>query len=356
MSSEPRRVLVVDDSAFMRKVITEMVDGLDGFRAAGTARHGLDAIEKIAELDPDIVTLDVDMPELDGIQALGYIMSECPRPVIMLSGARAAEGVDPVIRALELGAVDFVRKPSGPISLDLEAVRGRLAQALHAAREWNLGGVSVLARAVPAVRAPAAEARGRVAHLVCIASSTGGPRALCDVVPRLAAGLEAAVVVVQHMPAGFTRSLAQRLDGLSALRVREAEDGAVLAHGEVMLAPGGRHLRLEPAEGGPRVRLDDSAPVWGVRPAADPCFRDAARLFGADATAVVLTGMGRDGADGVRAILDAGGEAFAQDQATSVIYGMPHAAVQIGGARRILPLGELAAAVGAHVDARRRSA
>lgn len=344
MSSERRSVLVVDDSAFMRKVIVEMIDGADGFRVAGTARHGLDAIEKIAELDPDIVTLDVDMPELDGIQTLGYIMSECPRPVVMLSGARARDGVDPVIRALELGAVDFVRKPSGPISLDLEVARGRLHQALHAAREWNLAGVPILARPALAERRPWSAPTGGATRVICVASSTGGPRALCDVVPRFPAGLDAAVVVVQHMPAGFTRSLAQRLDGLSPLSVREAADGVPLAHGEVIVAAGGRHLRLEAHAQGVVARLDDAPPVWGVRPAADPCFRDAARLFGPNATAIVLTGMGRDGADGARAILDAGGEAFAQDQATSVIFGMPHAAVTIGGVTRVLPLGQLALA------------
>ena len=340
----------------MRKVIVEMIDGVDGFRVAGTARHGLDAIEKIAELDPDIVTLDVDMPELDGIQTLGYIMSECPRPVVMLSGARAREGVDPVIRALELGAVDFVRKPSGPISLDLDVARGRLHQALHAAREWNLDGVPMLAR--PALVTPGAwqPPSSGATRVICVASSTGGPRALCDVVPRFPAGLDAAVIVVQHMPAGFTRSLAQRLDHLSSLAVREAEDGAPLVHGEVLLAAGGRHLRLTEGERGIVVRLDDAPPVWGVRPAADPCFKDAARLFGPNATAVVLTGMGRDGADGARAILDAGGDAIAQDQATSVIYGMPHAAVTIGGVSRVLPLGDIARAASAHMATRRGAA
>lgn len=349
-------MLVVDDSAFMRKVIVEMVGSVDGFGVAGTARHGLDAIEKIAELDPDIVTLDVDMPELDGIQTLGYIMSECPRPVIMLSGARARDGVDPVIRALELGAVDFVRKPSGPISLDLDVARTRLHQALHAAREWNLDGVPMLAR--PALAAPLTwpPPTSGATRVICVAASTGGPRALCDVVPRFPAGLDAAVVVVQHMPAGFTRSLAQRLDNLSPLAVREAEDGAPLVHGEVLLAAGGRHLRLAEGQRGVVVRLDDTAPVWGVRPAADPCFKDAARLFGPNATAVVLTGMGRDGADGARAILDAGGDAIAQDQATSVIYGMPHAAVTIGGVSRVLPLGDIARAASAHATTRRGAA
>ncbi len=352
MSSERRSVLVVDDSAFMRKVIVEMIGDAVGFRVVGTARHGLDAIEKIAALDPDIVTLDVDMPELDGIQTLGYIMSECPRPVVMLSGARARDGVDPVIRALELGAVDFVRKPSGPISLDLEVARERLHQALQAAREWNLAGVPMLARPALAPRSPSHPPATGATRVICVASSTGGPRALCDVVPRFPADLDAAVVVVQHMPAGFTRSLAQRLDGLSPLAVREAEDGLPLAHGEVVVAAGGRHLRLVESERGVLVRLDDAPPVWGVRPAADPCFRDAARLFGPNATAIVLTGMGRDGADGARAILDAGGEAFAQDQATSVIYGMPHAAVTIGGVSRVLPLGDIAWAA-SHVPARR---
>ncbi len=352
MSSERTTVLVVDDSAFMRKVIVELIGDASGYRVVGTARHGLDAIEKIAELDPDIVTLDVDMPELDGIETLGYIMSECPRPVVMLSGAQARDGVDPVIRALELGAVDFVRKPSGPISLDMDVVRDRLQQALAAARMWNLAGVPLLARPLRAARAtPRARGAGAT-RIICVASSTGGPRALCDVVPRLSAGLDAAVVVVQHMPAGFTRSLAHRLDGMSPLSVREAEDGVPLAHGDVLLAAGGRHLRLDAGPHGVVARLDDSAPVWGVRPAADPCFGDAARLFGAQATAVVLTGMGRDGADGARAILAAGGHAIAQDRDTSVIYGMPHAAVTIGGVAHIVPLGEIAEVLNRQLSAR----
>ena len=346
-------MLVVDDSAFMRKLISELIGGDSGFRVAGTARNGVDAIERIAELEPDIVTLDVDMPELDGIQTLGYIMSECPRPVIMLSGAEAAQGVDPVIRALELGAVDFVRKPSGPISPDLDTVRDRLLEALRAARMWNLHGVPMLARVRPREPASRRVVVEGATRLVCIASSTGGPRALCDVLPRLASDLDAAVVVVQHMPAGFTRSLANRLDGLSHLDVREAEHGLPLAHGHAVIAPGGRHLRLVAGAQGVVVQLEDTPPIWGVRPAADPCFRDAAALFGVDVVGVVLTGMGRDGADGVRAILDAGGEAIAQDQATSVIFGMPQAAVAIGGASRVMALGDIARAVGDLVGSRR---
>ena len=353
MSSSRRTVLVVDDSAFMRQVIAEIIEGSGEFRVSGTARNGLDAIEKINALNPDIVTLDVDMPELDGLQTLGYIMSEIPRPVVMLSGAGAQSGVDPVIRALELGAVDFVRKPSGPISLDLDAVRDRLLNALRAAALTNLGGISVLARAVVVAPTPPPVAMGAATRAVCIAASTGGPRALADVIPRLPAGFDAAVLVVQHMPAGFTRSLASRLDGMSHAHVTEAVHGEPLVHGRVYLAPGGRHMRLQQGPQGHAIMLEDGPTIWGVRPAADPLFRDAALAFGADLIAVVLTGMGRDAADGVRAVLDAGGEAIAQDKATSVIYGMPHAAVTIGGAHRVMPVHDIPAALVELVGARR---
>lgn len=353
MSSSRRSVLVVDDSAFMRKVIAEIIEGSGEFRVAGTARHGIDAIEKIGVLDPDIVTLDVDMPELDGLQTLGYIMSEIPRPVVMLSGAEAQDGVDPVIRALELGAVDFVRKPSGPISLDFDVVRERLVDALRAAAVVNLGGISVLARASLVEPTPPPTAIGGATRCVCIAASTGGPRALADVIPRLPAGLDAAVLVVQHMPAGFTRSLATRLDGISRLHVTEAVEGESLVHGRVYIAPGGQHMRLSPGAHGQAIALDGGPPVWGVRPAADPLFKDVAHAFGGDAVAAVLTGMGRDAADGVRAILDAGGDAVAQDKATSIIYGMPQAAVAIGGAQRVLPVREIPHAITEMVGARR---
>ena len=357
MPSSPRTVLVVDDSAFMRKVICEIIDGSGEFRVAATARHGLDALEKVHALDPSIVTLDIDMPELDGLQTLGYIMSESPRPVVMLSAAEATVGgPDPVIRAFELGAVEFVRKPSGPISLDLEVVREQLLAALRAAAQVNLGGISVLARAalVPPSTAPAAT--GRATRAICIAASTGGPRALADLIPRLPAGLDAAVLVVQHMPSGFTRSLAARLDGMSRLHVSEAVDGEPIVHGRAYIAPGGRHMRVVGADGVPAIALDDSPPIWGVRPAADPLFRTAVGCFGAETIGVVLTGMGRDGAEGVRLILEAGGDAVAQDRATSVIFGMPHAAVAIGGAHRVAALADIPAQVVDMVDARRARA
>ena len=342
-------VLVVDDSAFMRRVISDILDGSREFRVVGTARNGLEALKQIHALEPDIVTLDVEMPELDGLQTLGYIMSETPRPVVMLSGAAGDGRHDPTIRALELGAVDFVRKPSGPISLDLTTVRSRLLEALRASTQVNLRGVPMLARprVAGADAAPTGAARADAAtRIVVIATSTGGPRALAEVVPALPRTLGAAVLIVQHMPAGFTRSLAQRLDILSPLRVEEAGDGEPILQNRVYVAPGGSHMRVSASSPTPSIELDaTSAPVWGVRPAADPLFRSASARFGAACVGVVLTGMGRDGAEGLRAIRDAGGLAIVQDRGSSVIYGMPQAARSLAGADREEPLGRVGPAV-----------
>ena len=339
-------VLVVDDSAFMRKLVTEMVDGSGEFRVVATARNGLEALKKIHALDPDIVTLDIEMPELDGIGALGYIMSETPRPVVMLSGAASVTGIDLTIRALELGAVDFVKKPGGPISLDIGGVRDRLLDALRASREVNLRGVSVLARRNGqriAARSP--DGGSWATRVVAIAASTGGPRALAELVPALRADLDAAVLIVQHMPAGFTKSLAERLDLHAPLAVAEATDGERVVHNRVYLAPGGQHMRVRIQAGVPVIALDSSPPVWGVRPSADPLFRSVADVFGAASIGVVLTGMGRDGAEGLRAIHEAGGLGVAQDRATSIIYGMPHAALLAGGVDQVLPLQAIAGAL-----------
>ena len=347
MTSNGRRtVLVVDDSAFMRKLVRELVESSDEFRVVGTARNGMDALDKIHALAPDVVTLDIEMPILDGLQALGYIMSETPRPVVMLSAAEdGSDGSAMTIRALELGAVDFVRKPSGPISLDLGTVRTQLLDALRAATHANLSGVDVLARPRVVAPAPAAAAAGAASAVVAVAASTGGPRALAELIPSLPRDLQAAVLVVQHMPSGFTKSLAQRLDQLSGLRVAEAADGVPVEHGRVYLAPGGRHMRVERDAAGARIVLDDSPPLWGVRPAADVLFRSVAQHFGADAVGVVLTGMGRDGADGLAAIRGSGGRGVLQDRETSVVYGMPQSALAIAGAECVVPLGGVAAAV-----------
>jgi two-component system chemotaxis response regulator CheB len=333
---------VVDDSAFMRRLVTDILSTSGQFRIVGTARNGLDALKQIHALDPEIVTLDVEMPELDGLQTLGYIMSETPRPVVMLSALDSPNGGELTIRALELGAVDFVHKPDIGHAHAGEALAARLLEALRAASCVNLRGVQMLARPSLVERNGAGSVPGAATQAVVIAASTGGPRALADVIPRLSADLDAAVLVVQHMPAGFTASLASRLHAMSRLTVAEARHGERIEHARVYIAPGGKHMRVIDVNGVPAIALDQTPPIWGVRPSADPLFRSAAQRFGASLVGVVLTGMGRDGAEGLRAVRDRGGYAIVQDRETSIVYGMPHAALTTAGADRTLPLSAIA--------------
>jgi two-component system chemotaxis response regulator CheB len=348
VSSKRPTVLVVDDSAFMRQVVSQLVESSGEFRVVGTARDGREAISQVHALDPQIVTLDIDMPELDGLGALGYIMGHAPRPVVMLSAATTRDGHDATVRALELGAVDFVRKPSGPVSPDLSRVAERLLGALRAAAAANLAGPDAAPRAPRFVSVdPAPRPPVIATAAVAIATSTGGPRALASVIPELPRQLPAALLVVQHMPAGFTKSLARRLDAVSRLTVCEASHGDVVVNGRAYIAPGGCHMRVELVHGVPKIVIDEQTPpVWGVRPAADPLFRSVAAAFGAACIGVVLTGMGRDGAEGLRAIREAGGAAVVQDRETSTVYGMPNAALRLAGADCVVPLGGVAPAVG----------
>ncbi len=249
--------------------------------------------------------------------------------------------------------MDFVAKPSGTISLDLEKVADRLLDALRAAAAANLSNIRVQIPRAPASpprrAAPQGEAGTAAGVAVAVAASTGGPRALAELVPRLPADLGAAVLVVQHMPPRFTRSLAERLDGLGAIPVREAEDGEPVRAGHVYLAPGDFHMRVALDAGVARIALDREPSLWGVRPAADHLFRSVAEAYGPRSIGVVLTGMGRDGADGLAAIVRAGGRGIAQDRASSVIWGMPQAAAEHAGA--VLPLGRIPEALAEEVRA-----
>ncbi len=339
-------MLVVDDSAFMRALICEMVESTNEYRVIGTASNGAEAIEAVRSLKPDIVTLDIEMPRLDGLQALDTIMREMPRAVVMLSAAGSERGNEMTLRALERGAVEFVRKPSGPISIDLLMVRQELLAALNAARAVNMtvraasgAGIALGAETVPK------ESSGPATRLVVIAASTGGPRALAEIIPRLPANLGAAVLVVQHMPPEFTRTLAHRLDLMSMLPVAEAVAGELVQENHVYLAPGGYHMTVRGTPGDATIHLDASASVWGVRPAADPLFISVSSTFRDNAIGVVLTGMGRDGAEGLRCVRAAGGVGVIQDRESSIIYGMPQAALQIAGADHMAPAREIATVI-----------
>lgn len=359
--SPPRRkprVVVVDDSAFMRKLITEMVQSSDEFIVVGTGVNGEDGLREIREQDPDIVTLDIEMPVMDGLAALEQLMKTSPRPVVMLSAAGSKKGTDMTIRALELGAVEFVRKPSGPISIDLVTVREQLITALRAAAATNMRGLKAALRRTPAKRPaepPPAAPPGGCSQAVAIASSTGGPRALAEIIPQIPSDLGVAVFIVQHMPKDFTRSLAQRLDLTSPMPVAEAVENEVVAANRVYLAPGGVHMVVANSPSGPVIRLDAGPPVWGVRPAADPLFKSVANVFGRNTIGVILTGMGRDGAEGLKLVRGAGGVGVVQDESSSLIYGMPQAALAAGGADHIVAVTEIARTL-VEIIARRKPA
>jgi two-component system, chemotaxis family, protein-glutamate methylesterase/glutaminase len=344
MSDSAATVLVVDDSAFMRKLIAEIIESSGAFHVVGTAGDGVEALQKIRALKPDIVTLDIEMPRLNGLQTLEQIMAEMPRPVVMLSAAGSDLGNEMTLRALERGALEFVRKPSGPVSIDLSIVRVQLMSALEAARAMNMGGVR---RPVPAEPARHPEPVPRkspdaATRVVAIAASTGGPRALAEIIPRLPEDLGAAVVIVQHMPGEFTKLLAERLRAMSSLWVAEAMNGKLLRENRVYVAPGGYHMTLGGEPGNASITLDESPTMWGVRPAADPLFFSVASTFGRAAIGVVLTGMGRDGAEGLRRIREAGGRAIVQDRESSIIYGMPQAALAAAGTDKIAKLNDVA--------------
>ncbi len=346
------RVLVVDDSAFMRYVISKELSADPSIQVVGMARDGLDALQKIPQLRPDVVTMDIEMPRMDGLTALDKIMREMPVPVILLS-SWTQEGAAFTIRGLELGAADFVPKPSAIQATTSDSVWHQLigkvksASSLDGRRLGGRGRPRAAAAPMAVTSQPSsvqAQPKGlaKAERVVVIGTSIGGPRALFEVVPRLPADLPAGVLLVQHMPPGFTRSLASRLNDVSHLPVREASEGDHVLTGSALLAPGDFHMTVR--RGG-RIALEKSPPVHGVRPSVDITMEAAASVYGASTFGVVLTGMGVDGTSGSLAIRRVGGQVVAEDESTCVVYGMPRSVVEAGAANRVVRLEAVADAI-----------
>ncbi|MDN5346727.1 MAG: two-component system, chemotaxis family, protein-glutamate methylesterase/glutaminase [Clostridia bacterium] len=343
----PVKVFVVDDSAFMRRLITEILKTDPDLQVVGYARNGEEALEKIPRLRPQVVTLDVEMPGMDGLATLQALMAHHPVPVVMLSALTTAEA-EATIKALELGAVDFVPKPAR--REDMNELARILPEKVKAAA---LVPVARLCQGQPcsgSIPASFISTRPGRVEIVGIGTSTGGPSALQRVLTGLPGNLPAGVVIVQHMPPGFTGPLARRLNELSALEVREAGEGDVVRPGLALIAPAGRQMLLERRAGRVEVRLADEGGVpTPFKPSVDVLFLSVAREYGAGSLGVILTGMGNDGVRGLKAIKGRGGQVLAQDEASSIVYGMPRAAVEAGVVDKIVPLSQMASEIVAAV-------
>jgi two-component system chemotaxis response regulator CheB len=345
LGSAPEAV-VVDDSRFMRGLITDTLES-GGIEVVGEAEDGEEAVEAVMDLRPDVVTMDVNMPRMDGIEATERIMDEQPTPILMLS-AYTEDGADETFDALDAGAVDFIAKPGGEVSAGVTNLEEQLVELVEAACEADVGQKTALSDAGPGSGGPAvAEPTPGGIDVdpnttILVGSSTGGPDAVEHVVASLPADADIRVLITQHMPEAFTGRFAERLDSAGDLDVREAEDGMRIGRGEAVVARGGCHMEVSSYRNG-RLRLKtiDEDRGQGVRPSVNVTFESAAETIDDPLIAVVLTGMGDDGADGVKAIKRAGGRVLAQDEDTSVVYGMPKRAAATGCVDDILPLGEI---------------
>lgn len=340
------KVLIVDDSAFMRKLIKEFLSEDPRIAVLDTARNGQEAIEKTEKLNPDVITMDVEMPILDGIEAVKSIMSSHPVPIIMLSSTTKA-GAENTILAMEAGAIDFIAKPSGAISLDLHKVKETLIEKVIASSKAKVAAKRSKTgnRPVPKIiRKPIK--KNDLDKLILIGTSTGGPRALQEVITKLPADLDAPVVVVQHMPAGFTQSLANRLNSLSHVHVKEAEHHETLRKGTVYIAPGGLHMRVNEKRGELFITLDREEPVGGHRPAVNVLFSSAAKLKNYQKIAVIMTGMGSDGTNGILDLKENGETiVISEAEESCIVYGMPKAAALTKKVDEVVHLESIALAI-----------
>ncbi|WP_313430431.1 protein-glutamate methylesterase/protein-glutamine glutaminase [Siminovitchia terrae] len=347
------KVLIVDDSIFMRKLISDFVSKDDRLEVAGTAKNGLEAIELTEKLKPDVITMDVEMPEMDGLTALKHIMQRFPTPVLMVSSL-TEKGAYETIKALQLGAVDFIQKPSGSVSLDLFRVREELILKIKAVAKARLAKIeapvrreSVQLKTKPVIQKIEKPQRVMTGfkQLFAVGTSTGGPKALETVITGLPAGFKDPLLVVQHMPPKFTEYLAKRLDSISNMNVVEAQNNQVISGGTVYIAPGDYHMGVRQRGNEYRIVLNKEAHCNGHRPSVDVLYDSVSKLTGLKRHYIIMTGMGGDGAAGMKRAKDSGAAAttVAESEETCIVYGMPKTAVNLGCVDHILPLTRISA-------------
>ncbi|MYL33162.1 chemotaxis-specific protein-glutamate methyltransferase CheB [Pontibacillus yanchengensis] len=342
------RVLIIDDSAFMRKMIKDILEHDTRFTVVGTARNGEDGLQKIKQLQPDVVTLDIEMPKMDGLTCLQHIMKENPLPVVMLSSL-THDGAESTIKAMEYGAVDFIEKPSGSISLDIEVKKDEIIQKVYESFKANLQEVQTDALEYEDIPTIPYEPPSRLLmeknlkKIVAIGTSTGGPRALQQVITKLPADIPAPILIVQHMPSGFTKSLAKRLNVLSEIEVKEAENGEILRKGVAYIAPGNYHLKVQRVGLSLAIKLDQSDTRNGHRPSVDTMLESLAVLINYQAYAVIMTGMGSDGSEGLRYLKSRAQQTIAitESSESAIVYGMPKAAVLTNKVEHIVHLKDI---------------
>ncbi|MBV9886631.1 MAG: chemotaxis response regulator protein-glutamate methylesterase [Acidobacteria bacterium] len=358
------RVLIVDDSAFMRKVLETIISSDEALQVVGQAKDGREAVTLAESLKPDVITMDINMPHVDGLQATAQIMTTNPRPIVIVS-SESRDGADSTLKALELGAIDFVPKPSSGVDLDMQSVREDLLRKVRMSAKVRVVRTasrlaSTLQSATPAQSSPASSPKSSSAipakpasvalasldqrfPVVVLGASTGGPATVMRLAPGFTREFPAAVILVQHMPASFTTQYAAQLAEFTGIRVKEAEANEPVQPGTLYICPGGQHLRITPTG---RVQLDStSGRINGYLPNIDVTMESAAAYAGSMAIGVVLTGMGNDGAAGAKAIQRAGGLVIAQDEATSVIFGMPAEAIKAANVEQILGIDDIYAAI-----------
>lgn len=339
-TSSSIRVLVVDDSAFMRRAISEMISSDPQLSVVGTARDGIEAIERVQKLKPDIVTMDVEMPRMGGLEALKHIMEHSPLPVLMVSSL-TTEGASATLDALDLGAVDFIPKNLSDFSVNIVKIKEILVEKIKLIGRKGLA-PKRRQRLAPVIAMPKLGGSRRKIGIVTIGTSTGGPKALQEIIPFLPADFPVGLVIAQHMPSNFTGPFAQRLNQISRITVKEAENGEPIRAGVALIAPGGGHMqvaRRKVTEAIVEILGDKGGSLY--RPSVDILMLSVAEVFPGRSLGVILTGMGNDGREGMWAIKKSGGRTIAQDEKTCAVYGMPKAVVEAGIADKIVPLEEI---------------